>query len=127
MLTTIRLIKTEEDYKSALSQNRALMNAEAGTSEADELEVLATLVELYEEEHFPIDLPDPIAAIRFRMEQAELSTQSLTPILGDPTTVVDFLNGNIPLTLKMARALHHKLQIPAEVLLQEPEALISEK
>ena len=120
MITPIKLIKTEEDYEAALVQAKSLMNAEAGTLEADQLEVMATLIELYEEEHFPIDFPDPIAAIRFRMEQAGLSVQNLVPIVGSSVEVSDLLSGKLPLTLKMAKALHNQFQIPAEVLLSEP-------
>jgi len=123
MYTAIRLIKTEDDYDSALKRIRALMTAEANTPEADELEVLSTLVELYEEENFPIDLPDPIAAIRFRMEQSGLSEQNLIPIIGSKSQVSELLSGKISLTLAMAKALHNQLKIPAEVLLSEPNIL----
>ena len=120
MYTAIRLIKTEEDYEIALERAKSLMGAKEGTPEIDELEVIATLIELYEEEHFPIDLPDPISAIRFRMEQAGLSPQSLVPIIGSSIEVSKLLSGKLSLTLEMARALHNQLQIPAEVLLKEP-------
>lgn len=126
MYKTIKIIKTEEDYETALTHAKTLMNAKAGTPEADELEVIATLIELYEEEYFPIDWPDPISAIRFRMEQAELSAQNLIPIVGSSLKVSQLLSGKLPLTLQMARAFHNQLQIPAEVLLKEPNVLISE-
>lgn len=126
MHTAIKLIKTEEDYENALAHARSLMDSAAGTPEADELEVIATLIELYEEEHFPIELPDPISAIRFRLEQTGLSTQNLIPIIGSHLEVSDLLAGKIPLTLQMARALHNQLQIPAEVLLKEPSGLMSQ-
>lgn len=126
MSTTIKVIKTEEDYKAALDKARSLMDAKAGTAEADELEVIATLIELYEEVHFPIDLPDPISAIRFRMEQSGLSPQSLASVVGSGLEVSELLSGKLPLTLQMARDLHHHLKIPAEVLLKEPNVLATE-
>jgi HTH-type transcriptional regulator/antitoxin HigA len=125
----IKPIKTETDYDAALEKISSLMDAKAGTPEADELEVLATLVECYESEHYPINLPEPLAAIRFRMEQAELSQQELIPYLGSRSKVSEVLSGKRSLTLQMMRALHQNLGIPAEVLLQSSsfnEALPSE-
>jgi HTH-type transcriptional regulator / antitoxin HigA len=124
--TTIKPIRTEEDYEAALLRIEALMDAEADTPESDELEVLATLVELYEEKHFPIDWPDPIAAIRFRMEQAELTPRDLIPLLGSRAKVSEVLSGKRSLTLQMMRALHEHLGIPAEVLLRQPGAVLPE-
>jgi HTH-type transcriptional regulator / antitoxin HigA len=124
--TTIKPIRTEDDYEAALLQIESLMDAEADTPEADELEVLATLVELYEEKHFPIDWPDPIAAIRFRMEQAELTPRDLIPLLGSRAKVSEVLSGKRSLTLQMMRALHEHLGIPAEVLLRQPGANLPE-
>jgi HTH-type transcriptional regulator / antitoxin HigA len=120
--TQIKPIRTEKDYEAALLRIESLMDAEAETPEADELEVLATLVELYEEKHFPIDWPDPIAAIRFRMEQAGLTARDLIPLLGSRAKVSEVLSGKRSLTLQMIRALHEHLGIPAEVLLQQPGA-----
>jgi HTH-type transcriptional regulator / antitoxin HigA len=120
----IKPIKTEADYDAALEQISSLMDAKAGTPEADELEVLATLVECYEAEHYPISLPDPIAAIRFRMEQAELSQRDLIPYIGSRSKVSEVLSGKRPLTLQMMRSLHQNLGIPAEVLLQEQRATL---
>ncbi len=120
----IKPIKTEADYDAALEQISSLMDAEAGTDEADELEVLATLVECYEAEHYPINLPDPIAAIRFRMEQSELSQRDLIPYIGSRSKVSEVLSGKRSLTLQMIRSLHQNLGIPAEVLLKEPGATL---
>lgn len=124
--TTIKPIRTEEDYEATLARIEALMNAEADTPEADELEVLATLVELYEEKHFPIDWPDPVEAIRFRMEQAGLTGRDLIPLLGSRAKVSEVLSGKRSLTLQMIRALHEHLGIPAEVLLRQPGAALPE-
>jgi HTH-type transcriptional regulator/antitoxin HigA len=124
--TTIKPIRTEEDYKAALLRIESLMDAEVDTPEADELEVLATLVELYEEKHFPIDWPNPIAAIRFRMEQSGLTPRDLIPLLGSRAKVSEVLSGKRSLTLQMMRALHEHLGIPAEVLLRQPGAVLPE-
>ena len=121
-----KVIKTEEEYESALGRIEELMDAEAETPEGDELELLGTLVEVYEEKHYPITLPDPIDAIRFRMEQAGLKQQDLVPYLGSPSKVSEVLSGKRTLSLKMIRALHTGLGIPAEALLQEPGASIPE-
>lgn len=118
----IKPVKTEADYEAALERIDVLMDAAAGTPEADELEVLATLVELYEESHYPIGFPDPVSAIRFRMEQADLSPRDLTPYIGSRSKVSEVLAGKRPLTLQMIRGLHKHLGIPADVLLQEPGA-----
>ncbi len=117
-----RLIKTEADYEQALKRIEELMGAEPGTAAADELELLATLVEMYEEAHYPIDFPDPVDAIRFRMEQAGLKQQDLVPYMGSRGKVSEVLNRKRPLTLSMMRGLHRGLGIPAEVLLQESGA-----
>lgn len=118
----IKPVKTEADYEAALERIDVLMDAAAATPEADELEVLAALVELYEESHYPIGFPDPISAIRFRMEQAYLSHRDLAPYIGSRSKVSEVLSGKRPLTLQMIRGLHQHLGIPAEVLLQEPGA-----
>lgn len=100
------------------------MDAKAGTPIADELEVLTTLVEYYEAERYPMGLPDPIAAIRFRLEQADLSEQDLIPYIGSRSQVSEVLSGKRSLTLSMMRSLHEHLGIPAEVLLQKPGATL---
>ena len=114
-----RVIKTEADYKATLDRIDALMDARPGTARGDELELLATLVEMYEESHFPIGLPSPLEAIRFRMEQAGLGARDLVPYLGTRSRVSEVLSGRRPLSLRMIRRLHRGLGIPAEVLLQE--------
>ena len=114
-----KLIKTEEDYKQALDRIHGLMDAKAGTAEADELELIAKLVSDYEEEEFPIGLPDPIEAIKFRMEQAGLKQKDLVPYIGSRSKVSEVLRWKRPLSLTMMRSLHEGLGIPAEVLLQE--------
>jgi len=115
-----RLIKTEKDYNEALSHIEGLMNAEENTAEADELELLSTLVELYEEKRYPITPPDPVDAIRFRMEQLGLSQKDLISFIGSRGRVSEILHRKRTLTLSMMRSLHRNLGIPAEVLLQEP-------
>jgi HTH-type transcriptional regulator / antitoxin HigA len=120
----IKPVKTEADYEAALARIKVLMTADAETPEADELEVLATLVELYEEHHYPIGFPDPISAIRFRMEQENLSPRDLVPYIGNRSKVSEVLSGKRPLTLQMIRGLTQHLGIPAEVLLKEPGACL---
>ncbi|MDO9515071.1 MAG: ImmA/IrrE family metallo-endopeptidase [Syntrophales bacterium] len=115
-----RLIKTEEDYNKALSSIEELMDAEANTPAMDELELLTALVEMYEERHFPINWPDPIDAIKFRMEQIGLGQKDMVPFIGNKSKVSEVLNGKRSLTLAMMRAIHRDLGIPAEVLLKEP-------
>jgi HTH-type transcriptional regulator/antitoxin HigA len=115
-----KVIKNDRDYEAALARIDELMDATRDTPEGDQLELLTTLVEAYEEQHFPIDLPDPIEAIRFRMEQAGLKQQDLVPYIGSRSKVSEVLSGRRPLSLKMIRALHKGLNIPAEVLLREP-------
>jgi len=117
-------IKTESEYESALEAVERLLDAPAGSPEADRLDLLATLVEAYEREHFPIDLPDPIEAIRFYLESRGLETQALIPIIGSEEQVQQVLNRQQPLSLEMIRRLHRDCQIAAEVLIQ-PYALES--
>ena len=119
-MSTIRAIRTEADYQAALARIDALMDAELGTPDGDELDVLTDLVELYEARHVPIGYPSPIEAIRFRMEQGGLSPRDLVPFLGSRAKVSEILSGKRPLTMQMARALHANLGIPADVLLQQP-------
>jgi HTH-type transcriptional regulator/antitoxin HigA len=114
----IRPIKTDRDNEAALRRIEVLMDAKPGTAEMDELDVLASLVEQYEEKRFSIDAPSPIDAIRFRMEQADLSPRDLVPFLGSRAKVSEVLSGKRPLTLQMIRALHEHLGIPADSLLK---------
>jgi HTH-type transcriptional regulator/antitoxin HigA len=121
-MSKIRAIRTEADYKAALARVDALMDAELGTPEGDELDVLTDLVGLYEDRHVPMGYPTALAALRFRMEQAGLSPRDLIPFLGGRSKVSEVLSGKRPLTMQMARALHTNLGIPADVLLQQPGA-----
>ncbi len=117
-----KVIKTESEYEAALAQLDELLDAAPDTPEGDEFELWATLIATYEEEAFPIDLPDPIAAIRFRMEQAGLKQVDLVPYIGSASRVSEILKGKRSLSLSMIRKLHEGLGIPADVLLQEPGA-----
>lgn len=113
-----KVIKTGEEYKAALSQMRALMEAAPGSPEEEDLELFAVLIEQYEKERFPIGLPDPVEAIEFRMDQAGLTRKDLIPYIGSQSKVSEVLNHKRPLSVAMIRALHDGLGIPAEVLLQ---------
>lgn len=114
-----KLIKTEEDYKLALSRIDEIMDAEPETPDFDELELLGTLVELYEDEHFPMDMPGPVSAIKFRIDQLGLTDQHLIPFIGSRSKVSEVLHKKRPLSLSMMRALHKGLGIPADILLGE--------
>ncbi|MDE0071891.1 MAG: ImmA/IrrE family metallo-endopeptidase [Caldilineaceae bacterium] len=118
----IKPIRSEEDYKAACVRMRELMGSEAGTPAGDELDVLADLVSVYEDRHYPSSMPSAIDAIEFRMEQAGLTRRDLIPYIGSRQKVSDILTGKRDITMAMARALHKHLGIPAEVLLQEPGA-----
>ncbi len=117
----IRPIHTDADYKATLKEISSLMEAdpELGTPDGDRLDVLTTLVQAFEAKHFPIAAPDPVEAIKFRMEQSGLSVKDLEPLIGKPNRVYEVLNRRRPLTLAMIRRLHHGLGIPAEVLIAE--------
>ena len=118
----IKPIRTKADHRAALKEIEALMNAKAGTPEGERLDVLSTLVEAYERKHFPMDLPDPVEAIKFRMEQSGLAPKDLVPMIGQLNRVYEILNRKRPLTLPMTRALHERLGIPSELLIREPVA-----
>ena len=115
----LRLIKTEKEYNEALARLEIIFDAEPGTPEGDELEVLALLIENYEDEHYPIDVPDPIEAIKFRMEQLGLKQKDLAEMIGYKSRVSEILNRKRKLTLNMIRKLSASLKIPTEVLIQE--------
>lgn len=118
----IQPIHTTKDYKAALREISRLMadDPASGTAEGDRLDILATLVQAYEARQFPIDAPDPVEAIRFRMEQSGLSIKDLEPLIGKSNRVYEVLSRKRPLTLAMIRRLHHGLGIPAEALIAEP-------
>ena len=115
-----KVLKTERDYRAALARVEYLM--EQPSPNQDELELWSLLVGTYEEQHFPIAAPDPVAAIRFRMDQEGLAPADLQPYLQSKSKVSEVLNRKRPLSLSMIRALHRGLKIPAEVLVQEPAA-----
>lgn len=117
----IKPIKTDADYRAALKEIESLMMAETDTPEGERLDVLVTLVEAYEKRHFPLDLPDPVEAIKFRMDQMGLSPKDLEPMIGRLNRVYEVLNHKRPLTLKMIWKLHRGLGIPAESLIKQPE------
>jgi HTH-type transcriptional regulator / antitoxin HigA len=114
----IRPIKTEADYEATLKEIEGLMSAEADSPEGDRLDVLVTLVEAYEREHYPIGFPDPVEAIKFRMEQQGLTVEDLVPVIGRKNRVYEILARKRPLTLRMIEGLHEKFSIPAESLLK---------
>lgn len=118
----IRPIHTNDDYRGALQEIAALMDLDPdlGTPDGDRLDVLATLVQAYEARHFPISAPDPIEAIKFRLEQSGLSVKDLEPMIGRSNRVYEVLARSRPLTLTMIRRLHKGLGIPAEVLIADP-------
>jgi HTH-type transcriptional regulator/antitoxin HigA len=114
-----KVIKTTAEHELAIARIEELFTAKPGTPKGDELELLILLVETYEAKEFPIDLPDPIEAIRFRMQQANLKQKDLIPIFGSKSKVSEVLNGKRELSLSMIRKLASELGIPTEVLLQE--------
>ena len=115
----IKPVKTEEDYERALDEIELYFDAAPGSAEADYRDVLAILVEKYEEENYPMDLPSPIEAIKFRMDQMDLKQKDMVPYMGNVSKVSEILSGKRELTMKMARAIHQGLGISAEILLQE--------
>lgn len=114
----IKPIKSEGDYERALQRVESLWNAPEGSAESDELDVLATLVEAYEREHYPVGLSDPVEAIRFRLEQQGKDSRALIGVIGQRTRVYEVLRGKRSLSLNMIRELHDKFGIPADVLIQ---------
>lgn len=114
----IKPIKNEFDYASAMRRVEALWGAALATPEGDELEILVTLVEAYERLRFPIDLPDPVEAIKFRLEQEGKDYRALIGVIGQRTRVYEVMRRARPLSLNMIRKLHAQLEIPAEVLIQ---------
>ena len=115
---TIKPIKNETDYKEALERLESIFDSPGGTPEGDELEVLGILIEKYEDEHFPIEFPDPIEAIKFRMDQMGYSQTDLAKVVGLKSRASEILNRKRKLTLEMIRSIHDRLKIPTEVLIQ---------
>ena len=114
----IKPIKTEKDYNQALERLEKIFDAKVGSSEGDELEVLGILIDQYENEHFPIGMPDPIEAIKFRMEQLGYNQNDLADIVGLKSRASEILNRKRKLSLEMIRQLHERLHIPTDVLIQ---------
>ncbi|MBP7183061.1 helix-turn-helix domain-containing protein [Flavobacterium sp.] len=114
----IKPIKTENDYNQALERLEVIFDAKKGSSEGDELEVLGILIDQYENEHFPIGMPDPIEAIKFRMEQMGYNQNDLANIVGLKSRASEILNRKRKLSLEMIRQLHEQLNIPTDVLIQ---------
>jgi HTH-type transcriptional regulator / antitoxin HigA len=114
----IKPIRSERDYHSALRRIEELWDSPAGSAEHDELDVLATLVEAFEREHFPMRLPDPIAAIRFRLEQQGLDSRALIGVIGGRPRVHEVLHHKRSLSLNMIRNLNEKFGIPVDVLIK---------
>ena len=115
---TVKPIKTKKDYNQAMERLEVLFDAKKGTPEGDELEVLSILIEKYEDEHFPVGLPDPIEAIKFRMEQMAYNQVDLAKVVGLKSRASEILNRKRKLSLNMIRQLHDKLHIPTNVLIQ---------
>ena len=121
----IKPIKAKADYRAALKDMESLMMAKANTPEGERLDVLVTLVEAYERKHYPLDLPDPVEAIKFVMEQRGLGVKDLVPLIGPANRVYEMLNHKRPLSLRMIWRLHRQLGIPAESLIKPPEEKVA--
>lgn len=115
----IKPIKSKRDYEATLKEIEGLMGARRASPEGDKLDILVTLVEAYEARHFPLDLPDPVEAIKFAMEQRNLGIKDLVPFIGRPNRVYEVLNRKRPLTMAMVWKLHTGLGIPAESLIKQ--------
>jgi HTH-type transcriptional regulator/antitoxin HigA len=118
MAGEVKPIRTERDYEAGLKEIERLWGAKSGTRDGDRLDVLATLIDAYEAEHFPMDPPDPIEAIKFRMEQQGLTRKDLEEIIGTRTRIAEVLNRKRGLSVGMIRRLHERLGISAEVLIR---------
>ena len=118
----IRPIKTDADYRAVLQEIEMLMMAEPDSPQGEKLDVLVTLIEAYEAKHFPLDLPDPVEAIKFEMERKGLTVKDLEPMIGKSNRVYEILNHKRSLTLNMIWRLHEGLGIPAESLIKPPRA-----
>ena len=115
----IKPIRNQADYQKALVRLEVIFDAKRGTEDGDELEILAMVIDNYENENFPIGMPDPIAAINFRMEQMGLKQKDLVEMIGFKSRVSEIMNKKRKLTLEMIRKLHTNLNIPTEVLIQD--------
>ena len=118
MADEVRPFRSKRDHAAAVKEVERLWGAKAGTRDGDRLDVLVTLIEAYEEEHYPIDPPDPIEAIKFRMEQQGLTRRDLEEIIGTRTRIAEVLNRKRGLSIAMIRRLNERLGIPAEVLIR---------
>src|SRR5437764_3084010 len=118
MAAEVRPIRTKRDYEAALREVERLWGAKTGTSSGDRLDVLATLIDVYEAEHYPLDPPDPIEAIKFRIEQQGLTRRDLEEIIGTRTRIAEVLNRKRGLSIAMIRRLHERLGISADVLIR---------
>ena len=118
-------LKTTADYRAALKDIASLMRAKANTPEGERLDVLVTLVEAYERKHYPLDLPDPVEAIKFAMEQRGLGVKDLVPLIGPANRVYEVLNRKRALSLRMIWRLHKQLGIPAESLIRPSEEKVA--
>ncbi|MDO9453592.1 MAG: transcriptional regulator [Stagnimonas sp.] len=116
---TIKPIRTDADLHAAFRQLEAIFQSAEGTPEGDDRDVLVTLIEAYENKHYPIDAPDPVEAIKFRMEQQGLTARDLEPFIGSSGRVSEVLNRKRPLSLRMVKQLHEGLHIPYESLLAD--------
>lgn len=112
-------IRNEKDYQKALERLEVIFDAKRGTKEGDELEILSVLIDNYESDKFPIEMPDPISAINFRMEQMGLKQKDLVEYIGFKSRVSEIMNRKRKLTLEMIRKLSQNLRIPTEILIQE--------
>jgi HTH-type transcriptional regulator / antitoxin HigA len=118
MTTDLKPIRTKADYKAALAEVERLWGARSGTPKGDRLDVLATLIDAYETRHYPMDPPDPIDAIQFRMEQQGLTRKDLEPLIGTRARVAEIMTRKRNLSIDMIRRLHEQLGISAEVLIR---------
>ena len=115
----LKVFKTEHEYEYGLNRLEQIFDAQVGTKEGDELELLSLLIENYEQQHFPIDLPDPVEAIKFRMEQMNYKAKDLAKVIGYPSRVTEILNRKRKLSLDMIRQINRIMHIPTDVLIQE--------
>jgi HTH-type transcriptional regulator/antitoxin HigA len=117
-MAELKPIRSKVQYERALAEVERLWGSKSGTAKGDRLDVLATLIDAYEAEHYPMDPPDPVEAIKFRMEQQGLSRKDLEPLIGTRTRVAEVLNRRRSLSIAMIRRLHSRLGIPAEILIR---------